>query len=156
MKIIAHRGLENGPNVEIENDPVQIQKLIYAYEFEVEIDLWLENNILLLGHENKRKYRIENNFLFKNSNKLWIHAKNIEAANFLFKTDLNWFWHENDTLTLTSKNIIWNNVNFNNNIPGSVLLDFDLTKIDYKNKELVKQYKYICTDYPLKLLEIIQ
>ncbi len=43
--------------------------------------------------------------------KLWVHCKNIEAMEFFnanFETfPFNYFWHENDTMTLTSKKYIW-------------------------------------------------
>ena len=40
---------------------------------------------------------------------MWIHCKNIEAVEFfnlLFET-YHYFWHQEDTVTLTSKNFIW-------------------------------------------------
>ena len=47
--------------------------------------------------------------MFKNrKNKLWVHCKNIEALEQCDeKIDLHYFWHEHDTVTLTSQGIIW-------------------------------------------------
>ena len=52
---------------------------------------------------------IDFNFIKTNANKLWIHCKNIGAIEFFHKldSDFNYFWHETDTLTLTSKGYIW-------------------------------------------------
>ena len=47
-------------------------------------------------------------FLTKNFNKLWIHCKNLEAIDILSEFSLfNFFWHQNDDFTLTSKNFVW-------------------------------------------------
>ena len=41
--------------------------------------------------------------------KLWVHCKNVEAIIFFKDSQpvFNYFWHESDTLTLTSHNHIW-------------------------------------------------
>jgi hypothetical protein len=41
-------------------------------------------------------------------NKLWINCKNIEAMEWFNMIDgFNYFWHEEDTVTLTSRGAIW-------------------------------------------------
>lgn len=103
--LIAHRGLVEGPNESLENRPDQIQKTI-SHGYDCEVDLWLVSGKLYLGHNNP-EYIIKEDFLLENSNKLWIHAKNLNALEWLTDTNLNYFWHENDSFTLTSKKYIW-------------------------------------------------
>ena len=143
MKLIAHRGLTNGPDVNLENKPEQI-KLSLKEGFDCEIDLWVENSELWLGHD-EPEYHIREDFL--NELGLWIHAKNLSALRWLTNTQLNYFWHQNDNYTLTSKNDIWvfPGVSL---IPGSVAV---LPEI-WTKPELVKsisECKGICTDFPM-------
>ena len=39
--------------------------------------------------------------------KIWFHAKNIEAFYELLKLNIVCFWHQNDDVTLTSNGYIW-------------------------------------------------
>lgn len=105
MKLIAHRGLIDGPNAEAENNPNQIEHAI-KLGYECEVDIWMKDNQLFLGHDNPQ-YKIPKSFLF--TNKLWIHAKNFEALHFLSlkEYDYNFFWHENDAFCMTSFGYIW-------------------------------------------------
>jgi len=139
MLIISHRANLNGPNKELENNPQQIIEVIKEYD--VEIDLWRINNELFLGHDNPQ-YKINHNFLNLNKNKLWIHAKNLDCISYLFNTDLNWFWHENDKVTLTSKKNIWC-------YPGTYI-ENSITVIfnDSKKCDIPNYCLGNCTDYP--------
>ena len=57
MRIISHRGCLDGPDPSIENNLNQIDSAI-KYSFDVEIDLWMLNNDLFLGHnEPLREYQ---------------------------------------------------------------------------------------------------
>jgi hypothetical protein len=103
MKLIAHRGLTNGPDVNLENRPDQI-KLSLKEGFDCEIDLWVENSELWLGHDGP-EYHIREDFL--NELGLWIHAKNLSALRWLTNTQLNYFWHQNDDYVITSHKWIW-------------------------------------------------
>lgn len=106
MKLIAHRGLTEGPNKNLENCPEQIIEAI-ENNFDCEIDLWVVNSELVLGHDGPQ-YNIDRNFLIEYSHALWIHAKNLAALRWL--TDeprLNFFWHQNDDFVITSKGFIW-------------------------------------------------
>jgi hypothetical protein len=38
---------------------------------------------------------------------VWNHAKNLEALEILMSMRTNCFWHQEDSVTLTSKNYIW-------------------------------------------------
>lgn len=107
MKLISHRGNINGRIKDAENKPEYINDTI-TLGYDVEIDLWCKNGILWLGHD-KPEYKIDVEFILNRMEKLWVHCKNIESVIF-FKNlshNVNYFWHETDTLTLTSKNYIW-------------------------------------------------
>ena len=140
-KIISHRGNLDGKS-EFENTINQIVKAI-NHGFDVEIDLWYVEGKLYLGHDNP-EHECTLEFLNDNSEKLWIHAKNLEACEyFLNQKKLNWFWHENDKLTITSKGYPW--CNFGIFVKGgiTVCVDYD----DIPNYILG-----VCTDNPIQLL----
>jgi hypothetical protein len=107
MILISHRGNTNGCFESWENEPTYID-LAIKKGFDVEIDVWYKANIFFLGH-NSPNYGVHFSFINERASKLWVHCKNIEAVVFLasFTNDINYFWHENDTLTLTSKKYIW-------------------------------------------------
>lgn len=106
MKFIAHRGNINGPNPEMENNPVYILNTL-SLGYECEVDVRLINDKLYLGHD-LPQYHIDLEFLLNNCDKLWIHCKNLEALDFLIRyKQLNIFWHNNDEYTITSKQFIW-------------------------------------------------
>jgi hypothetical protein len=104
MKLIAHRGLINGPNKERENHPDQIkQALQKGYDCEIDIR-WIDN-VWYLGHDNP-DHPVPYEFLEHPG--LWIHAKNLDALYVLgADTKLNFFWHQEDDHTLTSQGYIW-------------------------------------------------
>ena len=98
-------------------------------------------------------YQIEINFVESFYKNLWIHCKNIEALEYFHKAKdkFNFFWHQKDTYTLTSKGYIWS-------YPGSdqspnkieVMPEWNLTQSQLKEKEF-NNIAGICTDYPLLL-----
>lgn len=105
MILIAHRGNFNGAEPLKENSPEHITRAL-NYGFHVEIDLWKTENGLFMGHDGP-DYPTNEKFL--NNPNFFVHAKNIEALAFLKNNNLlcEYFWHENDHCTLTSKNNIW-------------------------------------------------
>ena len=105
MILVSHRGNISGPNPENENHPDYITRAL-SRGFDVEVDIWGDKE-LWLGHD-KPQYKCSISFLINNYQKLWIHCKNLMAIDILseFKV-LNYFWHQNDDFTLTSKNFIW-------------------------------------------------
>jgi hypothetical protein len=90
-----------------ENEPTYID-LAISKGYDVEVDVWYKDNILWLGHD-KPDYAIDFSFIRDRVSKLWVHCKNIEAILYFKECsyDVNYFWHENDTVTLTSLNYIW-------------------------------------------------
>ena len=142
MKLIAHKGNINGPNPAIENNPEQIDVCITA-GYDVEIDLWwdAEERKLWLGHS-ERQYEITWWWLAGRSNHLWIHCKDFPTLHeFTTNTSgYNYFWHQGDDYTLTSKNYIWSS-------PGKP--DTNNTVRVIEEAEDVKEYDCygICSDY---------
>ena len=139
MKIISHRGNLIGRIPEKENHPNYIDAAISS-GYDVEIDLWFENDKFYLGHDNP-KYEIDISWIQDRVEKLWVHAKNLEVIQKLLNTEINWFWHENDKLTITSKGFLWcyPNVYITNGI--TVTLNY---------KEVPNYLRAVCTDEPIK------
>lgn len=106
MKLISHRGNVNGPNI-LENNPNYIDNTL-EIGYDVEIDIWLIDNQIYLGHD-KPTYKIKMDWLINRINMLWIHCKNTEILELLNECQykFNYFWHENDTVTLTSHGFMW-------------------------------------------------
>ena len=101
--LISHRGNIDGEFHELENTPTYIESAI-KLGYGVEIDVWYINGKFMLGHD-EAKYDVDYKFLM--NKKLWCHAKNLDALVEMKKYDIHYFWHEEDTVTLTSKNYIW-------------------------------------------------
>lgn len=106
MILISHRGNLTGRIPNNENHPDYIDEAINA-GFDVEIDVWMIDNEFYLGHD-EPQYKVIWNWLSTRYEKLWIHCKNVEAIEWFNMMGLfNYFWHENDTMVLTSKNYMW-------------------------------------------------
>lgn len=146
MKLIAHRGLFNGPDEHMENKPAQVE-LALSLGYDAEVDLRVYEDKFYLGHD-FAQYQIDPSFLYKN--RLWIHAKNFEALEWLSLTNLNYFWHENDAYTLTSKNLIWT---YPEKIlsPMSICVMPELYMEWEDIKDATKDCYGICSDYVSRL-----
>jgi hypothetical protein len=105
MVLISHRGNINGKNIEMENHPSYIDSAL-EQGFDVEIDIRYIDGDLYLGHDTP-DYPITLTWLEERGDRLWIHCKNHQAVEHLHQTDLNWFWHDVDDMTLTSHGFIW-------------------------------------------------
>jgi hypothetical protein len=77
-----------------------------AMGYDVEIDVWKVGDKLYLGHD-EPQYEINEEWFIDRINNLWVHCKNVESLIWVSNTKLHYFWHEHDTVTLTSKNYIW-------------------------------------------------
>jgi hypothetical protein len=145
MKIISHRGNLDGPNPFRENSIDYIEEAI-SEGFDVEIDLRVEDDGIYLGHDNPQ-YFITMCWLQKYKDVLWIHCKNREALEKLSTSviEFNYFWHESDTYTITSKGIGWTLVG---EIPysNSVIV---MPEITDSCEEYIKKSFGICTDTPI-------
>lgn len=149
MRIIAHRGLLNGPNTLLENKVDTIKKALLQ-GFEVEVDVWFSKGEWYIGHD-EPKEKVPFSFLCGQF--FWLHCKNLAALERLgaYK-HLNSFWHENDSYTLTSHNYIWT-------YPGKDLSTHSICVMPekYMPLEQVRNIKCIgiCTDYPLVVAKLI-
>jgi len=113
MILIAHRGNLNGIDTDKENSPSYIKKAL-KNGYDVEIDVWYCNNKFVLGHD-KPDFEVKIDFLQQNG--LWCHAKNLDALNqMLLVPEIHSFWHQEDDVTLTTRNYIWT-------YPGKKLVD---------------------------------
>ena len=104
---ISHRGNLIGKVPFKENTISYIQNAL-SKGYDVEIDIWIENEVLYLGHDGpERKVTLE--WLNERKDKLWIHCKSLETLSFFKELNLsfNYFFHDNDDATLTSKGFIW-------------------------------------------------
>jgi hypothetical protein len=101
MKLISHRGNLLGKS-KYENDPNQVESVLHMGH-DCEIDFWFVNNKYYLGHD-EPVYEVKRSFLQQKG--LWIHCKNLEALEQI-PSKTNYFWHQNDDFTLTSKGYIW-------------------------------------------------
>ena len=138
MKIIAHRANISGPNISNENKISSIKKCI-ELGYDVEIDIRFFNGYLYLGHDQPKDI-ITKEELLDIKTKVWIHCKNLKAISYFKKIDeeFNYFWHEKDSYTLTSKGYIWA-------YPG-VKCENAITVMPELPKEELKDYIGICSD----------
>jgi hypothetical protein len=148
MKYIAHRGLVNGPDSNLENLPGQILLSLQA-GYDCEIDIRYIDGKWMLGHDTP-DYEVPFEFLEQLG--LWIHAKNLEALYELSKTNLVYFWHQDDDFTLTSNNYIWT-------YPGKELTQSSIMVVPEVIDSTLEVTRNvvcygICSDYINKIKEI--
>lgn len=142
MIFISHRGNINGKDLERENSPGYIIEALNK-KYDVEVDIWHKNNKWYLGHD-EPKYVINLEKLKKYYNNIWFHCKNIESLEKFYNyKNLTYFWHDNDSYTLTSNNIIWT-------YPGIKLSSMSICVLpETYNYNIVDLYSCygICSDY---------
>ncbi len=139
MILISHRGNINGKIIERENHPDYIDEAI-ALGYDVEIDLWSIEGVLLLGHD-EPQYGISQHWLNERCNKLWIHCKNIEAMEWMDSiVGFLYFWHEEDTVTLTTFGHIWA-------YPGKQPIKNSIAVMPELYNDDIAQCKGICSDH---------
>ena len=142
MILIAHRGNITGPSPEQENRPEYIYAAL-RQGYDVEIDVWYgTDGKFMLGHDNP-DYSFPFELLENWYSKLWIHCKNYMALEKLVEIDkgghrLNYFWHEEDFATLTSKGFIWSIHPVNHGI---------LVMPEVTQRKYTQFTKGICSDY---------
>lgn len=107
MKLISHRGNLDGSIKDLENSPEYLNKAI-SLGYDVEVDIWYSNHKIYLGHDFPQ-YEVDEDYIKSISDKAWFHCKDFDSLEFLSlnKYDYNYFWHQSDKFTLTSKGFIW-------------------------------------------------
>jgi hypothetical protein len=140
MKLISHRGNINGPIPEAENKPEYIEDTI-CLGYDVEIDFWVIGDKLYLGHD-EPQYLISDSWLTQFLYRIWVHCKNPEALIYLQENypQINYFWHQEDTLTLTSKKYIWV-------YPGKQPIKDSIAVMPEIYNDDISQCLGICSDY---------
>jgi hypothetical protein len=147
LKLIAHRGNLNGPNLFLENSPQYLEIAIQS-GYDVEIDFWyLESkDSLFLGHD-EPEHEIEISWLNKFSKNIWIHCKNYDALFYLSKyAQFNYFWHQSDDFTITSKGVFWVYPGKQLNINSVMVLPENINKLEAVFFNDLNVYG-ICSDY---------
>ena len=141
MKIIAHRGLLNGPESSLENSIESISRCL-DLGFDVEVDIRLINNKLYLGHDDPIELL---NLGDIDSSKVWFHAKDIQVAHFLLSRKIEHvFYHEDDPVVLTSSGYIWSNLN-------SELTESSICVLPEQSGQKFEDLNCfgVCTDFPI-------
>ena len=149
MKLIAHRGNVTGPDPSKENNPDYIQQAVdQGYDVEVDVRYSTVDNFLYLGHD-EPQYKVDWYWVSSLKERLWVHCKNIEALYEFSRgtSGFNYFWHQEDNFTLTSKNYIWTYPN-KAYTPLSVIVMPELNK-NLDNFVDMRAYNCfgICSDY---------
>lgn len=139
MKLIAHRGNTGGRLEHWENEPTYID-LAIKKGFDVEVDVWFKDGMLFLGHD-KPLYGMSFKWFHDRVTNLWVHCKNKEAAIYFNTLDykFNYFWHENDFMTLTSYNIMWV-------YPGNQPIKNSIAVMPELNDDNISECLGICSD----------
>ena len=143
MYLISHRGNISGKNIEKENSPGYIEHAL-SLGYDVEIDIWFIDNNYYFGHDNP-DYIVSKDFINQIKDRSWFHCKNKEALSMLNKNfdDINFFWHETDKYTLTSKGYVW--VFPGEDVIKNSIILFPENYPEDKNKILLSSG--ICSDY---------
>ena len=124
MIFISHRGNVSQREINSENNPDYLMEALHK-GFDVEMDIWFSKGKWLLGHDSP-EYEVTFSWI-SSSSKFWLHCKNIDAfieihnISIKSKRKFNFFWHDKDKFTLTSKSFIWANVGIDLNYLGKVL-----------------------------------
>jgi hypothetical protein len=136
MILISHRGNINGRFEDWENKPEYIEDAL-RLGYDVEVDVWFVDGKFMLGHDEPQ---YETDYKFLMNEKLWVHAKNLDAIIELKKYAIHYFWHEEDTIALTSKNYIWA-------YPGKQPIKGSIAVLPERDNDDVLLCKGICSDY---------
>ena len=105
MRLIAHRGNTHGRKLDLENKPIQVEACA-SLGYDIEVDLRFVEGCLFLGHDTP-DHEVSFSWMESLSDRLWVHCKNHEALDFMFGSNFNYFWHDTDDYTITSKGFVW-------------------------------------------------
>lgn len=143
---IAHRGNISGPSQQNENEPSYIVKALKE-GFDVEIDVWLIDDKLYLGHD-MPEYLVGLSFV--KNDKFWCHCKNIDALKFLLHNNVRCFFHNTDDATLTSDGYIWTH-------PRKYLTEKSICVMPERDSFNIPKYVAgVCSDYVADLEDHIK
>ena len=135
MILISHRGNIDGKKPHLENHPDYINEALNL-GYDVEVDVWFVDGKFMLGHDEPLH---ETDYKFLMNEKLWCHAKSLDALFEMKKYAIHYFWHEEDTVALTSKNYVWA-------YPGKQPIKGSIAVMPERSNEEVLVCKGICSD----------
>ncbi|RLI47014.1 hypothetical protein DRO61_08515 [Candidatus Bathyarchaeota archaeon] len=111
-RLIAHRGITDGNYSGKENLIHTIMESL-SKGYEVEVDVRIYKGELYLGHDERQEKvsdlwsSMTRNGMWLESN-LWYHCKDSGSMDYFNKSSIsNYFFHDTDDFTLTSKGFIW-------------------------------------------------
>lgn len=150
MRLIAHRGNTKGSN-RMENHPDYLLATL-EQGYDVEIDVWKWEDHWYFGHDMKQ-YEVTKEDIWSRFGRyfpnLWLHAKNYDALVGLHHSYgfLNYFWHNTDTYTITSKGFFWtekpyayiNTVYMNANMGNAIKADRDFYAVCSDHVEMIRE-----------------
>ena len=143
-RLISHRGNINGKIEKLENSPSYIDTAI-KLGYDVEIDLWIDNDGFYLGHDTPT-YHVTLNWLVERSLKLWVHCKDLKTIEELKRLEyenginsIHYFFHNTDDITLTSQGKLWV-------YPGNQPLKYSIAVLPEIHNEDVSKCYGICSD----------
>lgn len=141
---ISHRGNINGSNPEKENSVEYIYQALTS-GFNVEVDVRMKNGNLYFGHD-EPQYKIPDYFLEMFGERLWLHCKDFDSLYYLSTNSkkYNFFWHQNDDYTLTSKGYVWT-CKTQDYFDRLVVVALDETSLKTVNQKVYG----VCSDYIL-------
>ena len=143
-RYISHRGNINGKNELLENNLDYID-IALNKGYDVEIDLWIDNDGFYLGHD-APTYPVTLNWLVERCLKLWVHCKDLKTIEELKRLEdenglrsINYFFHESDDTTITSHGVLWV-------YPGKQPIKYSIAVLPEINNDDVSKCYGICSD----------
>lgn len=144
VKLISHRGNILGKEPDKENTPSQVDKAL-SLGYYCEIDVWYHQHEFWLGHDGP-EHRVDLQWLTDRNIGLFIHCKDLVTISY-FKylqeemlVDLNYFFHQKDDCTITSRGDIWV-------FPGKQPLKNSIAVLPEIHDDDISQASGICSDY---------
>lgn len=159
VKIISHRGNIDSEDDEdlkkypwscyyMENEPYHCLEFLKTFpELIIELDVWKIGNNYYSGHDEPR-FLLSSSIL--SNSRILFHAKNLEAYQSMVENNMNVFWHENDSYALTREGKIVVYPGKTPPLTNAIIMQPELSKME----DIYNAYA-ICTDFPLKWIDIL-
>jgi hypothetical protein len=143
MRFIAHRGNTDGIRHDFENRPEYLEAALRK-GFDVELDVRVKDGQIYLGHDYPQ-HKLDIGWMTAMRDRLWIHCKDTRSMEMMQRLrrnglELNCFWHEQDTMTITSGGFLWV-------YPGKQPIENSIAVLPELHDEDVSSCTGICSDY---------